>query len=207
MTEPFIAQIQSFGFNFAPRGWGNCDNTWVPKSQNESLYSLIGTTYGGNASNAALPDLRGRVALNQGQGPGLTNRWIGVRGGAEEWTLQTKQLPAHNHTIPAHNHQIPAHNHQLRATSQAANSPAPATTKLLGVAAQNIYAPPTGSTLIPLDNAANVQAISVQAAGPTSNTTSGPTANTGGGEAYTDMQPFQVINICIALVGMYPSRN
>ena len=111
MSEPFIGTIQGFGFNFAPRGWGNCNGALLPINQNTSLFSLLGTTYGGDGrTNFALPDLRGRSALNMGQGPGLQNYRQGVRGGTEKTTMTTAQMPAHNH-------QMPAHNHQLRATT------------------------------------------------------------------------------------------
>ncbi len=98
--EPFLAQIIMFGGNFAPRGWAFCDGQLLPISSNQALFSLLGTTYGGDGRTTfALPDLRGRVAMHPGNGPGLTSRNLGQRGGSETNTLSTAQLPVHNHTF------------------------------------------------------------------------------------------------------------
>ncbi len=98
MSDPFIGQIQTFGFNFAPRGWARCDGQLLPISSNSALFSLLGTTYGGDGRTTfGLPDLRGRAALHQGQGPGLSNRNLGQRAGAENTTLTVNQMPSHNH--------------------------------------------------------------------------------------------------------------
>ena len=100
MAEPFIAEIRMVGFNFAPRGWATCDGQLLPISQNTALFSLLGTTYGGNGTSTfGLPDLRGRAPLNVGQGPGLTNRVLGEQSGAATVTLVANQLPAHTHTF------------------------------------------------------------------------------------------------------------
>lgn len=102
MAEPFIGEIKMVGFNFAPRGYATCDGQLLPIAQNTALFSLLGTTYGGNGQTTfALPDLRGRVAIHQGTGAGLTPRQIGSNGGAETATLTTAQLPAHNHPLQA----------------------------------------------------------------------------------------------------------
>ncbi|MBI1494839.1 phage tail protein [Halocynthiibacter styelae] len=98
--EPFIAQIMIFGGTFAPRGWAFCDGQLLPISSNEALFSLIGTTYGGDGrTNFALPDLRGRAPIHEGQGPGLTNRQLGHPYGAEQVSLTANQLPEHSHTM------------------------------------------------------------------------------------------------------------
>src|SRR3712207_3315813 len=102
MSEPFIGEIRMVGFNFAPRGWATCDGQLLSIAQNTALFSLLGTTYGGNGQTTfALPDLRGRAALHQGQGPGLTNRVIGEASGTETVTLTTNQMPSHSHGVNA----------------------------------------------------------------------------------------------------------
>ncbi len=98
--EPFIAQIMMFGGNFAPRGWAFCDGQLLPIAQNTALFSLVGTIYGGDGETTfALPDLRGRVAMHPGNGPGLTPRSEGQKGGTETNTLIAGQLPVHSHTF------------------------------------------------------------------------------------------------------------
>lgn len=100
MSEPFIAEIRIFAGNFAPRGWAFCDGQLLPISQNTALFSLIGTTYGGDGrSTTALPDLQGRAPMHPGRGPGLTTRRLGERGGVEQVTLSEAQLPNHNHSF------------------------------------------------------------------------------------------------------------
>lgn len=98
-VQAFTGEIRMFAGNFAPFGWAFCNGTTLPTAQNTALYNVIGTTYGGDATNFALPDLRDRAALMFGQGPGLTNRNLGATGGAETVTLSTTQLPAHTHTV------------------------------------------------------------------------------------------------------------
>jgi len=98
--EPFIGQIQAFGFNFAPRGWAMCEGQLLPISQNTALFSLLGTTFGGDGRTTfGLPDLRGRSIVGMGNGPGLSNISWGERGGAENHTLTTAQMPSHNHSV------------------------------------------------------------------------------------------------------------
>jgi microcystin-dependent protein len=100
MGDAFIAEIRLFAGNFAPRGWAFCNGQLLPINQNQALFSLIGTTYGGNGTtNFALPDLRGRAVVGPGQGAGLSNRNLGERGGSE--SLSAAQIPAHNHTLQA----------------------------------------------------------------------------------------------------------
>lgn len=99
---PYIGEIKMVAFNFAPNGWAKCEGQLLPISQNQALFALLGTTYGGNGTtNFALPDLRGRVPVGTGQGPGLTPRAIGETGGSENNTLVTSNLPPHNHAILA----------------------------------------------------------------------------------------------------------
>ena len=102
MAEAYIAEIRLFAGNFAPRGWMSCEGQLLSIAQNTALFSLLGTTYGGNGVNTfALPDFRGRSAVGQGQGPGLSPYVEGQTGGAETVTLSTNQLPAHNHALTA----------------------------------------------------------------------------------------------------------
>ena len=98
--EPFIAQIMLFGGNFAPRGWAFCDGQLLAISSNSALFSILGTTYGGDGrSTFGLPDLRGRVPMHAGNGPGLSPRRIGERDGVETVTLVESQMPSHNHSV------------------------------------------------------------------------------------------------------------
>lgn len=100
MSEPFTAEIRIFAGNFAPRGWAFCNGQLLPVSQNTALFSLIGTTYGGDGrSTTALPNLQGRAPMHPGRGPGLTSRRLGQRGGVEMVTLSEAQMPNHDHTM------------------------------------------------------------------------------------------------------------
>lgn len=186
MSEPFIGQIQMFGFNFNPRGWAQCDGQLLPIAQNSALFSLLGTIYGGDGRTTfALPDLRGRVAIHQGSGPGLTNRTIGSRSGSERVTLNETQIPSHDHVASA---------------TSTANAVTPAGNA--NVAEGNVWA-----------NDAGVSSATYSSA--TANATMGDGAistevnvqNAGGGQSHENMQPFLTINFCIALVGLFPSRN
>ena len=99
MADPFVAEIRIFPFNFAPKGWAWCDGQLLPLSQNTALFSLLGTTYGGNGkSNFALPDLQGRAPMHPGQGPGLSLHDLGETGGSETVTLLESEIPSHAHT-------------------------------------------------------------------------------------------------------------
>lgn len=98
MATPYIGQIQMFAFNFPPRGWAKCDGQLLPISQNNALYSVLGTTYGGDGKTTfGLPDLRGRTSYHVGNGTGLTAATLGQKGGASSATLATAQLPSHTH--------------------------------------------------------------------------------------------------------------
>lgn len=99
MSEPFLGEIRMFGGNFAPRGWAMCNGQILAISTNTALFALLGTTYGGNGQTTfALPDLRGRVPIHMGQGPGLSPYSEGQQGGVENVTLTTTQMPVHTHT-------------------------------------------------------------------------------------------------------------
>ena len=104
MADPFVAEIRIFPFNFAPKGWAWCDGQLLPLSQNTALFSLLGTTYGGDGkSNFALPDLQGRAPMHPGQGPGLSLHDLGETGGSETVTLLESEIPSHTHAMRAHN--------------------------------------------------------------------------------------------------------
>ena len=116
MADPFVAEIRIFPFNFAPRGWAWCDGQLLPLSQNTALFSLLGTTYGGNGkSNFALPDIQGRALMQPGQGPGLSLHDLGETGGSETVSLLESEIPSHNHTVRISqedgNSRVPANNY------------------------------------------------------------------------------------------------
>jgi microcystin-dependent protein len=102
MADPFVAEIRIFPFNFAPKGWAWCDGQLLPLSQNTALFSLLGTTYGGNGkSNFALPDLQGRAPMHPGQGPGLSLHDLGETGGSDTVSLLESEMPSHSHSMTA----------------------------------------------------------------------------------------------------------
>ena len=104
MTEPFTGEIRMFGGTFAPRNWSFCNGDLISIAQNDALFSLIGTIYGGNGRTTfGLPDLRGRIPIHAGSGPGLSNRPIGQKSGSETATVNTNQLPSHTHNLTANN--------------------------------------------------------------------------------------------------------
>lgn len=132
MADPFVAEIRIFPFNFAPKGWAWCDGQLLPLSQNTALFSLLGTTYGGNGkSNFALPDLQGRAPMHPGQGPGLSLHDLGETGGSETVSLLISEIPAHTHALRASpddgDVRIPTANRSLAKAVMYATSPAPNT--------------------------------------------------------------------------------
>lgn len=142
MADPFVAEIRIFPFNFAPKGWAWCDGQLLPLSQNTALFSLLGTTYGGNGkSNFALPDLQGRAPMHPGQGPGLSLHDLGETGGSETVTLLESEIPPHSHTLRAAadpaNAQIPASSLCL-ARSAGGNAYSNVTTSLVPMAGQTL---------------------------------------------------------------------
>ena len=172
MTEPFLGQVSIFGFNFAPRGWAQCDGQLLPINQNQSLYSLLGTTYGGDGrTNFGLPDLRGRMTLHMEQ-----SHPLGGKGGVEDVALTTATIPAHRHAA--------SDGTGPRATNDVATGDDP-TNRVLGHTEGNVYGDYT--TGVAMD--------------------AGSLSTTGAGQNHDNMAPFQVLNYCIALQGLYPSRN
>jgi|SRR5271167_1144446 len=177
MAEPFLGEIRIFGGNFAPNGWALCDGSLLPISQNTALFSILGTTYGGDGVRTfALPDLRGRVGVSFGQGPGLSSYQQGQVGGAESDTLTTAQMPSHSHSVGAS--ETPSTNDPKGAV------PAKSVGPQIGSGAHVYGAAPDGTAM----NSAMV----------------GPT---GGGQPVSILQPYLVINYIIALQGIFPSRN
>lgn len=171
--DPYLGQIQAFGFNFAPRGWAFCRGQLLPINQNQALFSLLGTMYGGDGRTTfALPDLQGRAIVGFGQGPGLSALNQGAKGGTETVTLQVANLPAHNH--------------QITATDSDANSDEASNGARLGTTGVSIYAS-GGSASVTL--------------APDS------TTPTGGSQPFQNRSPFLGTNYCIAVTGIFPSRN
>lgn len=171
--EPFIGQIMPVGFNFPPRGWALCDGALLPISQNTALFSLLGTTFGGDGRTTfQLPDLRGRSIVHVGNGPGLGNISWGQKGGAESITLNTAHMPAHNHTT----------------TMNLGGNPEEAGAGHYLASGGTFYAEDAAS-----GSHLNAGAIT--------------SANTGNGQSFNNRNPFLGIYVCIALTGIFPSRN
>lgn len=181
MSEVFIGVIQPFGFPFAPREWMICNGALLPISQYDALFALIGTTYGGDGVNTfAIPDTRGRTLLGQGSSLGTT--WmIGETGGYESMTLTQQNLPAHSHP--------------LLAAAGAGTVPAPGSADVL--AAATGHDPTSGD-----DVTVNIYAPAGGASQPM-----GGVTPAGGNLPVEMMQPYLVNNYCIAVSGIWPSRN
>jgi microcystin-dependent protein len=191
MSEQFLGSIGIFAFNFAPVGWAMCQGQTLPISQNTALFSLLGTFYGGNGTTTfALPDLRGRLPMGAGDGPDLTPRVIGEEGGAESVTLTINNLPTHTHVITLNN---------LAATANAKNLAGNAQTPVGNVPA--IEAAGVTATY------SNLAPDSTMAAGAISLTGTPSAGLTGGNIPAPSLPPYLVLNYCIALVGIFPSRN
>ncbi len=168
MAEPFLSEIRIFSFSFPPRGWAMCNGQLLPINQNQALFALLGTTYGGDGRvNFALPDLRGRAPNHMG-----SEFTLGQRGGATAHTLSLTEMPQHIHV--------------MRASNQAATANVPTGAYPANGSPANMFK--TGLT-----NAA--------AMAP------GSLTNVGGSQAHNNMQPFLVLNLCIALQGIFPSQT
>ena len=183
--NPFIAEIIMFGGNFAPRGWAFCNGQLLPINGNDALFSILGTTYGGDGRTTfALPDLRGRVGMHAGAGPGLTPRSLGQRSGTEYNVLNVTQLPAHSHPASL---KVSNADATVSAAAQGASIATPGTSDGRSF---------TGT----LGYGAGAPNVDLNAASVT-------TGNTGGNQSVNNMQPYEVVNYIIALVGVYPSRS
>lgn len=177
MSDPFVAEIRMFGFNFAPKGWAFCDGQILPISQNTALFSLLGTMYGGNGqSTFALPNLQGNAPLQTGQGPGLSDRFQGETGGQVFVTLLESEMPSHNHL--------------LGCGTATGTSPSPSNAvwaaARLGRLGINAYAPTPGAAPPQMSPAALAAA--------------------GGSQPHNNMPPYLTLNFCIALQGIFPPR-
>lgn len=189
--EPFIGTIQPFGFNFAPKSWATCSGQLLPISQNAALFSLLGTAYGGNGqSTFALPDLRGRLPMSMGNGPGLTPRVIGEASGVEQVTATINNLPAHTHAATA------TLGVQVAGTASNPVTTPSATNNILGASGTGPASAAIWSDA--LTNPVNMGGI---------NGSSVTVSSTGGSLPMDVMNPYLVLNFCIALYGVFPSRN
>ena len=178
MSDQFLAEIRIFTANFAPVGWATCDGQLVPISQNPALFSLVGTTYGGNGTSTfALPDMQGSAALSQGQGPGLTLRDLGETGGEQTVTLLESEIPAHLHN---------AVGDSSGGQSNPQNGAWGSAIKGRGA----VYAPPASSD--PSHSTSmSPSALSIS----------------GGNLPHNNLSPYLVLNFIIALSGIFPARS
>ena len=181
--EPFIGQIMMFGGNFAPRGWALCNGQLLSIAENTALFSILGTTYGGDGRTTfGLPDLRGRAPVHAGMGPGLMDRPLGSKGGSEAVTLTVGQMPTHDHTV------------QVPGTSDQGNVDSPADAQLAMVAGGQGRG---NASRAPYNQ------------GGTSDAGMLPfqTGQAGGTAPHDNMSPYQAVNFIIALQGLFPSRS
>jgi microcystin-dependent protein len=203
--EPFIGEIRWVPYTFAPRGWADCNGQLLSIAQNQALFALIGTDYGGDGQvTFALPDMRGRVPMHVGLGPGLSNRVIGEKGGNESHALTIDELPAHSHAAGSHAHPIPALTLDLKASSSAAISTSAAGNVLATVASQGNQ---KSVTRIYGGGAADVSlgASGATLASATGNA-SGVTSSAGGDAAHPILSPYLGVRCIIATSGIFPSR-
>jgi microcystin-dependent protein len=171
MSTPFLGQVTLFSFGFAPKGWAMCNGQIMPINQNQALFSLLGTTFGGNGvTTFALPDLRGRISVGFGQGPGLSNYGLGQVGGQESHTLLVTEIPSHSH--PAN-------------FSGSADQSDPT--------GHYWAADPNGNVTFATSGSDTMGASAIGIAG--------------GGLPHTNLAPYLTLNFCIALTGIFPSRN
>jgi len=185
-SEPLLGSIDYVGFNFAPRGWASCNGQLLSVSSNPALYSLFGTFYGGDGiSTFGLPDMRGRVPVHMGTGPGLSTYAIGQRGGMESIRLTTDQLPSHTHSATATS--------KLQAGSGDAT--------VANAAGSSLQSPSRSGT--PIYNAA----APTVAMKDNSVTTQVQVQEAGSGNPIENRQPYTVLNCIVATVGIFPSRN
>jgi microcystin-dependent protein len=182
MSNPFLAEIRIFTGNFAPKGWALCDGQLMAISQNTALFSLLGTTYGGDGkSNFALPNLQGGAPMQAGQGPGLSLRDLGEQGGEQTVTLLQTEMPSHTHTMFATK-----------------------TTGTLATSANNVLALATAGGG-KQGGASVINFYSINTATQSLNPFS--TSITGGNQPHNNMHPFLGLTFIIALQGVFPARS
>lgn len=189
--EPFLSQILLWACNFAPRGWAYCAGQTLSIAQNTALFSLLGTTYGGNGQTTfQLPDFQGRVPVGAGQGPGLSYYTLGQVSGTENTTLTINQMPAHNHAAV------------LTVTVSASNAAATADAPAIGISTLAALSDP--ATLNPINGYNNATPnIPLNA----NATVTGTISPNGGSQPFSIMQPYLAVNYIIALEGIFPSRS
>ena len=178
MAEPFLSEIRLMSFVFAPQGWALCNGQIIPIQQNPALFSILGTTYGGNGTtNFALPNLQGQIPMHWGQGPGGLNTVIGEVQGQTNVTLTINQMPAHTHPIVS-----------ADPGNVANRLPGPSTSAFLSaVKGANAYQKPPVTPNAPFSPSAITP--------------------TGGSLPHDNMQPYLALSFAIALFGIFPSRN
>lgn len=188
-TDPYIGEVMWTGANFCPRGWAEASGQILAISDNNALFALYGTTYGGDGRTTfALPDLRGRSAVHDGTGPGLTRIRLGEKGGAETATLTSSNLPSHSHGLTAATV-------TLSASGEAGDSPAPEARMLADGQRAAIYAD------VPAD-VADIKALAAESAD-----VGGQTDAAGSGSPVNIRSPYVAMRACVALVGTFPSRS
>jgi microcystin-dependent protein len=181
MSDPFIGEIRLFAGSYAPVGWALCDGSLLSVAENPDLFSLIGSNYGGDGVNAfAVPDLRGRVPVSQGQAPGMSKYLLGQAGGVEQVTLDVSQIPPHQHAINATT---------AAGSVLAADSTVMLATPVEAGATPTLYVAPGTS------------AVNLAPMAPTS------IGMTGGNQPHSNMMPTQAINYIIATDGIAPPRK
>ncbi len=196
--EGMIGEIRLFAGNFAPRTWALCQGQLLSIAQNQALFSILGTTYGGDGRTTfALPDLRGRAPIGQGTGPGLSTRNLGARFGEQSVILSQSQMPSHNHTA-----QLTAPGYKGAVKPLALNGKGSKTTDpsdaFMADASSDIYA----ST-----NNVEMGESPVEIAADPTQPGSVAVFNTGGSQPHDNMQPSLVLNYIICMIGVFPSRN
>ena len=180
--DPYVGEISIVGYNFAPRGWLSCDGQLLPITQYTSLFTILGTTYGGDGMNTfGLPDLRGKIPVHFDSTDFQNNYYLGASGGATTVNLSINQLPAHGHSV--------SNTGQVQAKTGAAAN----------------FSSPVGAYFA--NNPAETQRFTGSPDVAMGTITTIKTNNSGGNQAHENMQPFQAVNIIIAIEGIFPSRN
>ena len=183
MSEPFYAEIKMWGCNFAPRDWADCNGQLIQISENTALFSLLGTVYGGDGrSTFGLPNLKDSAAMHAGQGPGLSYQPLGAKSGTETATLSANQLPVHNHNINV-------------------NTDNASVDLGVGKILSKGYKPDGFPATRPIKEYADYDAAKTVAMA------ANMLSSTGGSAAHANMQPYLAVRFCMALQGIYPSRN